>query len=350
MPETLGARLRRRREERGIALAAIAQQTKIKEALLDALEKDDVSQWPASVYRRAFVRAYARAVALDPEVVVQEFLQTHPEPPEVDVLAALASTLDRVDGHARRSIGFRKVVGSAFESLARRQRTPVVDNRGASPAAPSTPAVQVAPEPSVAASPAPVPAATEPAAHVVTTETGGDAVPAPPQAESEPDLLAVARLCTELGRVEAMPDVQPLLEDAARLLDAKGLIVWIWDASAAHLQPALVHGYPEKLVSQLPMVRRDADNPTATAFRSGETHAFGEGHHACGAVVVPLLTAAGCAGVLAIELQGGREGTTSAVALATILAAHLARIPARGLPIAFSPRARLAAGGVSQAV
>ena len=62
MPETLGARLRQRREERGIALVAIAQQTKIKESLLDGLEKDDLSHWPSRLYRRAFVRAYARDV------------------------------------------------------------------------------------------------------------------------------------------------------------------------------------------------------------------------------------------------------------------------------------------------
>jgi cytoskeletal protein RodZ len=91
MPETLGARLRQRREERGIALAAIAQQTKIKQCLFDGLENDDLSQWPSKLYRRAFVRAYARAIGLDPDTVVQEFLQAHPDPPEVDIIAAMSS-------------------------------------------------------------------------------------------------------------------------------------------------------------------------------------------------------------------------------------------------------------------
>jgi hypothetical protein len=167
---------------------------------------------------------------------------------------------------------------------------------------------------------------------------------------SGPDLLAVARLCTEFGRVETLTDVEPLLEEAAGLLDAKGLIVWLWDASSAHLQPALVHGYPDKVVSQLPMVRHDADNLTAAAFRAAETRVVADGRHPYGALVVPLLTAAGCAGVLAIELQRGREETPASVALATILAAHLAQMPGRGLPAAFAPRPRRAAGTVSKAV
>jgi hypothetical protein len=47
---------------------------------------------------------------------------------------------------------------------------------------------------------------------------------------------------------------------------------------------------------------------------------------ACGAVVVALITAAGCVGVLAIDLEHGREQRESVRALATIFAAQLARV------------------------
>ena len=165
MPETLGARLRQQREERGIALVAIAQQTKIKESLLDGLEKDDLSHWPSSLYRRAFVRAYARAIHLDPDTVVKEFLQAHPDPPAVDVIAAMSSVLHRGDGHARR---LRRVVGSALESLSRRQRSTAMDERTAEPVVVSTPAVistpqeQAAPaqQPAESSSPGTAPAET----------------------------------------------------------------------------------------------------------------------------------------------------------------------------------------------
>ena len=63
MPESLGARLRQRREREQIALTTIAEQTKIKLSLLEGLERDDVSHWPAGIFRRAFIRAYAHAIA-----------------------------------------------------------------------------------------------------------------------------------------------------------------------------------------------------------------------------------------------------------------------------------------------
>jgi transcriptional regulator with XRE-family HTH domain len=333
MPETLGARLRQRREERGIALATIAQQTKIKESLLDGLEKDDLTHWPSKLYRRAFVRAYARAIGLDSEVVVQEFLQAHPDPPEVDVIEAMSSVLDRSDGHARR---IRKAVGSALGSLSRRQAHATGNDRGldrpdrvVTPASlnQTTPAVPETPP-----TPSPAPIETTPPAMAASEE-------------HQPDLLAIARLCTEFGRVEDLNAVPPLLEEAARLLDAKGLIVWLWDPAVGQLTPSLVHGYSDRVVAQLPTVRRDADNPTAAAFRSAEARTCGDDPHPYGALVVPLLTANGCAGVLALELQRGREGTSSAMALATILASHLAPIPGRTAPVDLIPPARLAVGG-----
>jgi cytoskeletal protein RodZ len=80
MPESFGARLRRTREEQQIALVTIAQQTKIKLSLLEGLERDDVSQWPSGIFRRAYIRAYAQSIGLNPDVIVREFSEMHPEP------------------------------------------------------------------------------------------------------------------------------------------------------------------------------------------------------------------------------------------------------------------------------
>ena len=103
--------------------------------------------------------------------------------------------------------------------------------------------------------------------------------------------------------------MQPLLQEMARILDAIGLIVWVWDPLAAELMPALAYGYSDKVLAQLPTVKRDTDNATAAAFRSAQTCAINGSDQASGALVVPLLTPAGCAGVLAIELQHGSEQT-----------------------------------------
>ena len=83
MSKSLGDRLRAQRERQHITLSSIAVQTKIQLALLEGLERDDVSHWPGGIFRRAFVRAYARAIDLEPDVVVREFLERYPDPIDV---------------------------------------------------------------------------------------------------------------------------------------------------------------------------------------------------------------------------------------------------------------------------
>jgi GAF domain-containing protein len=76
----------------------------------------------------------------------------------------------------------------------------------------------------------------------------------------------------------------------------------------------------------LSTVKRDADNATAAGFRSARACAITGHRHARGALVEPLLTPGGCAGVLAIELNDGRAPTRSARAVATIIAAQLSQL------------------------
>jgi len=68
-----GQRLRRERERRGLTLAAIAQSTKIKASLLDALERGDLSHWPIGIFGRGFLRAYLDAIHLPAASWVSEF-------------------------------------------------------------------------------------------------------------------------------------------------------------------------------------------------------------------------------------------------------------------------------------
>src|SRR5262249_16618431 len=74
-------------------LAAIASSTKVKVALFEGLERDDLSKWPSSIFRRSFVRAYASAIGLDPEAVLREFLERFPDPAES--IPAAASTAEQ---------------------------------------------------------------------------------------------------------------------------------------------------------------------------------------------------------------------------------------------------------------
>jgi cytoskeletal protein RodZ len=78
--ETFGARLRRERERRHIALASIAENTKIRASLFEELERDDVSHWPSGIFRKAYIQAYAKAIGLDPDSAAAEFFERYPEP------------------------------------------------------------------------------------------------------------------------------------------------------------------------------------------------------------------------------------------------------------------------------
>jgi transcriptional regulator with XRE-family HTH domain len=78
-----GGRLRLERERRRVTLASIAADTKISLALLQGLERDDLSRWPSGIFRRAFIRAYAQAVGLDADAVAQEFLEQFRDPSEL---------------------------------------------------------------------------------------------------------------------------------------------------------------------------------------------------------------------------------------------------------------------------
>jgi cytoskeletal protein RodZ len=356
MHQSLGARLRQRREQQQISLATIAEQTKIKASLLEELERDDISHWPIGIFRRSFIRAYAQIIGLEPAVVLEEFLTLHPDPIEVAAVDASDLTVEGPKQHTRPPTRLRFLVGSALGSLARGREVAV-----------STPASPVpgwlAPEPvsvvgssaepaaeerevavSTPASTAPEWSAADPVSVAGSsleppTQEREDPVSAPASAVAEsvaeepvtvptafePDLLAAARLCTALSRVDERSEMAPLLAEVARILDAIGLIIWIWDPRAVALRAVLAHGYPESLLAQLPLVKRTSDNATAAAFRSSDTRIVEGSDRASGAVVVPLMTPGGCGGVLAVEVPNGREQGRVLRGVATIFAAQLAR-------------------------
>ena len=350
MPDSFGARLRQRREERNVALSTIAEQTKIKASLLEALERDDLSRWPSGIYRRAYIRAYGQAIGLCPDTIVREFLEVHDDSPEViPALQAMETAADRARSNVKSQARLRDIVGAAIGSLSRRRS---VDEAPAatvaSPVAPPPPEpdVETLVDPpstsfSAAESILTVPpdqtVPPEPQFLLVETSPADDGEPVaadPPPGEAPdpgpeaivPDVIAIAHVCTELGRVETADELQPLLQEVARILDASGVIVWVWDAIAEELSPALGHGYSPRVMAQLPTVRRDADNATAEAFRLSQICTVEGADGTPGALVVPMLTPWGCAGVLALELIHGNEHDGGLQAAARIVAAALAQL------------------------
>ena len=77
--------LREARERRGLSLEQIGTTTKISVSALDALERYDASSLPGGIFTRAFVRAYAVEVGVDPEAALEEFLVRCPEAQPVEI-------------------------------------------------------------------------------------------------------------------------------------------------------------------------------------------------------------------------------------------------------------------------
>jgi len=69
-----GDKLRKQREQRGIALDAISNTTKISTRMLRAIEEEHFDQLPGGVFNKGFVRAYARQVGLDEEEAITDYL------------------------------------------------------------------------------------------------------------------------------------------------------------------------------------------------------------------------------------------------------------------------------------
>jgi hypothetical protein len=316
MPQSFGAQMRKQREQRDIALATIAEKTKIKQSLLEAMECDDLSHWPNGLFfRRAFMRSYAQAIGLEPDEVVRDFLAFHAQ--QIDDTSAIASlSFDNPRASNAPPTRLRQIVGSAVTRFrSNSQRSATTNDDGAGSAATSR----------------------SPRSRAVPTDASHVPVG---------DLLAVANLCTKLGQARRTNDLSPLLQEAARILDASGLIIWTWDCPLERLRPSWAHGYADVVLAQLPTVPLEAENAVAAAFRSSRTSYVAGAESACGAIVVPLLTAERCAGVLAIELHQERESPSRVEALAMIFAAQLARVidevPERAEP----PEAPLNSGDV----
>lgn len=80
MTQTLGEELRLQREAKGLALAEIAEATRISTRFLKAIEADKYDILPGGIFTRSFVRAYAKYVGVDEAAAMHKFeMQTGSE-------------------------------------------------------------------------------------------------------------------------------------------------------------------------------------------------------------------------------------------------------------------------------
>jgi transcriptional regulator with XRE-family HTH domain len=173
----IGEKLRKVRMARGLTTSEVAAATHMKVQAVEALERDDFSRMAAPIYVKGFIRMYAGHLGLDPQPLIDDYLDRHPQG----------------DKH-QPSLDVRKENRPAARPVARK---PAVKS-AARPA--STPAAPPPPEPAAVAK------ETEPAADLfvapVPLPRKEERLPAEPVVERSPGGLShsAARGIDDLAR------------------------------------------------------------------------------------------------------------------------------------------------------
>ena len=65
--------MRQAREERGISISEVAEQTRISPMYIESIEKDNYKPLPGGIFNKGFVKSYAKYVGLDEQDALQEY-------------------------------------------------------------------------------------------------------------------------------------------------------------------------------------------------------------------------------------------------------------------------------------
>jgi hypothetical protein len=331
------------------ALAAEAVSTEAKSAVSTTQSMlDDF----AKINRRAmdYVRANQRLLASD--LIFADGLELtdavlasleHAQSAELTATAAAVDTLRRrqvfalVAGTAAAVLAVLLLLPRAEPETIRGPRFERSSTRAAESLRPATasPAATEGWSPSRRAKAEPVPPAPAPTLPIDAPPAEA-ALPAPfvdhespaiqAPADEPTDFGGLAALCSDLARVVDTRALPSLLERAASLLDASGIVLWIADPDGRELIPIFAQGYPPQLVTRLGTIPSDAENATAAAFRTSLLQTVRTDEISAGAIAAPLVTPGGCVGVMAAEVRHEGEQQNAKLAAATIVAAQLATL------------------------
>jgi len=84
MAQTLGEKLRQAREERGVSISEVAEQTRISPLYIDCIEKDNYKPLPGGIFNKGFIKSYAKYVGVDEQDALRDYaeLMAHTEDAE----------------------------------------------------------------------------------------------------------------------------------------------------------------------------------------------------------------------------------------------------------------------------
>jgi len=140
------------------------------------------------------------------------------------------------------------------------------------------------------------------------------------------DFTTIATVCADLARVVDTRALPSILERAAAVLDAPGIVLWIADPDGRELSPIVTYGYSQAMVARLGTILSGDENVTASAFRTALMQTVRTDAVSNGAIAAPLVTPVGCVGVMAAEVRHEGERDSAKLAAAAIVAAQLATL------------------------
>jgi len=150
--------------------------------------------------------------------------------------------------------------------------------------------------------------------------------PAPPPPPAFSRLPDAAAVCVDLARLSDSNQISALLERAASVLNASGIVVWMASEDRNELFPAASAGYDDRLLTRIGSIARDASNLTAAAFRDGVSRTSARGDASAAALAVPLVTPDGPVGIFSAEIKDVPEVDPARLAVSTIFAAQLSTL------------------------
>lgn len=102
--DTLGQKLKEGRLKKKLNTSQAAQGTRIKIQHIEAIENDDFSAIAAPTYAKGFIRIYAEFLGIDPEPLIQEYVDQHAPRKRAPLLSddESASPIDTAPSKPRR--------------------------------------------------------------------------------------------------------------------------------------------------------------------------------------------------------------------------------------------------------
>lgn len=114
MSLSLGEKLRQAREEKGISVGEVSEQTRISPLYIECIENDDYKPLPGGIFNKGFVKSYAKFIGLDEHEALQDYsrivAQTEGASDEVRKYKPEVLTDDRAGGSLIPTVIFAGII------------------------------------------------------------------------------------------------------------------------------------------------------------------------------------------------------------------------------------------------